>query len=285
MELLHRLILDPKCEIKSPDYLIDKITGQPREVDISIKYDFGYIPIVIIVECRDRNNKEDVTWIEQLVMKCANLNVNKVVAVSSTGFTQPAMTSAQHYGIITHTINEISLGDVKSWFMCSSLEGYHKYFNIINASIGLSGYNTKNFEIKCDRKIFSFEDKCYSFNDIFHIEALEKNPQIYNDIEANGLKKIKKFNLKISKKYSIIAPDCVEYYLESFAGECELWIEYLNIPFSKIFRFGDDSHTLIEGVSTEGFKIGNCTYKVSFFKTKHGINVRMEEIDKDKTNV
>jgi len=55
--------------IKSPDYIPDRITGQLREIDASIRYQVGSVPILITIECRDRTSEEDVIWIEQLVSK------------------------------------------------------------------------------------------------------------------------------------------------------------------------------------------------------------------------
>ena len=51
---------------------MDKITNQPREVDASIRYQVGSVPILITIECRDRVAVQDSTWIEQLVQKGSN---------------------------------------------------------------------------------------------------------------------------------------------------------------------------------------------------------------------
>lgn len=115
--------------------------------------------------------------------------------------------------------------------MVSSLEIQYNHFNLNNTSLGLAGYSTNNFKIKSDEKTFSLENEYYSFNDIFQIEVVDKNLRIYDDIEVNGSKKIRKFDFKIPKKYSIISPNSGLYYLERFTGKCELWIESINIPF------------------------------------------------------
>jgi hypothetical protein len=43
------------AEIKSPDRIPDRVTGELREVDASIRYKVGTCPILITVECRDRS--------------------------------------------------------------------------------------------------------------------------------------------------------------------------------------------------------------------------------------
>ncbi|HUI39919.1 MAG TPA: restriction endonuclease, partial [Methanothrix sp.] len=81
-------------EIKSPDYIQDKDTSQLREVDISLRSKIGSSNILAIVECRDRKGDEDVTWIEQLSRKRESVGADKAVAVSSSGFSDPAIIKA-----------------------------------------------------------------------------------------------------------------------------------------------------------------------------------------------
>ena len=46
------------AEVRSPEHLLDKRTGLKREVDASIRYTVGSVPIVITLECRDRSQNE-----------------------------------------------------------------------------------------------------------------------------------------------------------------------------------------------------------------------------------
>lgn len=101
--------------VKSPDYILDKVTGSRREVDASIRYQVGSVPILITVECRDRSDSEDATWIEQLATKRHNIGAAKTVAVSSSGFTQPAIECAESHGIEIRLIDEITDEDILAW--------------------------------------------------------------------------------------------------------------------------------------------------------------------------
>ena len=47
--------------IKSPDWIPDRATGRPREVDVSIRRKVGSADILVILECRKRSDPEDVT--------------------------------------------------------------------------------------------------------------------------------------------------------------------------------------------------------------------------------
>ncbi len=80
--------------VKSPDRIPDKVTGEPREVDVSIRYKIGTSPVLITIECRDRSSKEDVRWIEQIAEKKHSIGASITVAVSSSDFTKPAINKA-----------------------------------------------------------------------------------------------------------------------------------------------------------------------------------------------
>lgn len=75
-----------------------------REVDILVEYQIAGHKIRIAIECRDRSRKDDVQWIDGLIGKYRNIDVNKVVAVSKAGFSKSAQEKAQSCGIETMTL-------------------------------------------------------------------------------------------------------------------------------------------------------------------------------------
>src|SRR5438093_11091778 len=103
------------ARVTSPDHLPDVVTGEQREVDASIRYRLGSVDLLLIVECRDRVKTEDVTWIEQLATKQRHVGAAHAIAVSSTGFSAPAVRAAQYHGISTRTISEVTEADVLAW--------------------------------------------------------------------------------------------------------------------------------------------------------------------------
>lgn len=92
--------------VKSPDKVPDLVTGEPRQVDASIRLTVGSAPILITVECREREGNEDITWIEQMATKRASIGAAKTVAVSSTGFSPAAKEAARFYGIELRTLED-----------------------------------------------------------------------------------------------------------------------------------------------------------------------------------
>ena len=88
--------------------LPDRDTGQQREVDASITYTIGTIPMLITFECRRRGRAQDVIWIEQLAEKHRSVGANRIVAVSHSGFTAPAKSKAAVLGIELRVLSEVS---------------------------------------------------------------------------------------------------------------------------------------------------------------------------------
>jgi hypothetical protein len=107
--------LSPESVIKKNDKLIDRITGTLREVDASIRQKIGSSEILIILECRKRNKRADTLWIEQLKSKKEDIGADKVLAVSSIGFTKSALIKAQRYGIAVRTTEMVDATTVNSW--------------------------------------------------------------------------------------------------------------------------------------------------------------------------
>ena len=101
--------------VRSPDRIPDKVTGELREVDASIRYKVGTCPILITIECRDRSSIEDVRWIEQLAEKKRSIGASMTLAVSSSGFSDPAMKKASAVDIEIRTLSDMAAEDFRQW--------------------------------------------------------------------------------------------------------------------------------------------------------------------------
>lgn len=100
--------------VTSPDRIRCKITGRIREVDASIRQLKGDAELLTTIECRRRNTREDVTWIEQLATKRQSLGAISTIAVSSTGFSKSARKLAELHKIELKTLAEISENGLNS---------------------------------------------------------------------------------------------------------------------------------------------------------------------------
>ena len=77
-----------------------------REVDILIEAEINGHPVCIALECRDHKRPQDVTWIDCLIGKYIDLRVDRVVAVSSSGFSAGALEKANRHRIRTLTLEQ-----------------------------------------------------------------------------------------------------------------------------------------------------------------------------------
>jgi hypothetical protein len=77
-----------------------------------------------LIECRDRpsHGAAPGSWIEQLVGRRSRFNINKVTAVSSTGFAQGAAEYAARENIELKEVKSLSPQNFASWFQIPHLE-------------------------------------------------------------------------------------------------------------------------------------------------------------------
>jgi hypothetical protein len=77
-----------------------------REIDVLIEQEVSGEKILIGIECRDRSRVDDVTWIDGMIGKFIDLDLNHKIAVSSKGFSKCATDKAKAYHIKTYTLKE-----------------------------------------------------------------------------------------------------------------------------------------------------------------------------------
>lgn len=75
-------------------FLTERDSSSSREVDILVEFRLEDTVIRLAVERRDRYRASDIEWIDQLIGKYRDLPVDRVVAVSRTGFTAAATIKA-----------------------------------------------------------------------------------------------------------------------------------------------------------------------------------------------
>ena len=82
---------------------------QIAEFDIVITGDLGSSKIHWLIECRDREDAAPVSWIEQLVGRRQRFGIDRVFAVSTSGFSPGAIEFAAREHIILRTVDDITL--------------------------------------------------------------------------------------------------------------------------------------------------------------------------------
>ena len=105
--LVERL-LAPYATVEESVELIDR-TGASREVDVLVKGAVGSHEVSVAIECRDHTRRATVEWIDALAGKYRELpTVDRIVAVSRSGFSKNATKKAAALGISALTLSDAS---------------------------------------------------------------------------------------------------------------------------------------------------------------------------------
>lgn len=269
IETLEKYSLNDQGKIISPGFLIDKVTNQSREVDILIKSKIGTTDISIIIECRDRKSKQDVTWIEQIYTKLNDLNADKVIAVSSSGFTKPALAKAKRYGIETRTYSEIDRTIIESWWRVEHIDFISKQFNIVYFHPTLVDNDIlKKLKIRKDStsKILydSFNNKNVSFTDLFQgVCGQIKN--FWGNLVPNGSSERVRFNVDWDdeERKIYLLTEKNESKLISIEYVVDLFIVCKKIPVSKVSSYSNSENTISHVIEYEKFPLQkNSTLRI-----------------------
>src|SRR5207248_4679842 len=86
-----------------------------RQIDVCIQYPCEGQPGLVTVECRKRETKSHVQWIDLLVGKRAAIRADRTIAVCFKGLSAPALKKAQATGIEVRNIQEITPEEMSSW--------------------------------------------------------------------------------------------------------------------------------------------------------------------------
>ena len=104
--------------VQSPE-LFYRNGKQIGEIDITIRGQFGSTSLFVGLECRDRpaGGPQGVPWISEILGKKTLLKVDKMVAVSSTGFVPEAIELAKECGINLFVIDDVTSEEI-GHFLC-----------------------------------------------------------------------------------------------------------------------------------------------------------------------
>lgn len=82
-----------------------------REVDVLVTTSVAGHQIRVAIECRDHSRDQDITWVDSLIGKYINLDVQKIVAVSHTEYSETAVQKAAQHNIELLTLREAQEAD------------------------------------------------------------------------------------------------------------------------------------------------------------------------------
>jgi len=108
---IHKLIEPTGATVTWNEYISDPDTGSSRQIDGIIKRDGK----IIHIECRDHKDPQGVMWIEELIGRRESLKADGIIAVSLSGFGQPALVKAKAKGIVTRSLSEMTDAEIETW--------------------------------------------------------------------------------------------------------------------------------------------------------------------------
>jgi hypothetical protein len=119
---IERVLAPIGAIVKTNDRIRDLVTGRMRQVDASIRYKIGTVPILVSVECRKRKHRSDDTWIEQIALKRQKIGADKTIAVSVAPFSAEAVITASRFNIEVRQLSEISEGEIRGWLSITAVQ-------------------------------------------------------------------------------------------------------------------------------------------------------------------
>lgn len=93
--------------VTSPDHVQGKISGERRELDVTLRGKVGSASVLVLLECRDRKHGAGVEWIEQLASKRDDVGADHVIAVSTGPFSKAAKRMASLCGVELRRMEEV----------------------------------------------------------------------------------------------------------------------------------------------------------------------------------
>lgn len=252
IERIEKILAPKGAVIKSPDYISDLITGSPREVDISIRFQDENENRLITIECRDRIGQQDTTWIEQLVTKQKDIGAWQTYAVSSGKFSKPAIEKAKHYGIEIRQFDKITDAEIaQEWAYDSS----RLNIELIKPNISLV-----NFKVPNKNK------NALDINNIPNelIETLKNDLLIINPLDFSSISDLQQINNWLTESNNIEEAFHISlsfnYQLESKSAkniESDVVANYLikrqiiNMPIKSVQQYSSPKETITQFIEGE----------------------------------
>lgn len=110
--------------VTESEMLKNRATGEESEVDIVVRGTIASHELVVCLECKysggSKPRKQDVEWVQHMMGKHADLPTNKLILVSSSGFTKGAVKFAVAHDIALRTFSVVKKSEVHQFL--SALE-------------------------------------------------------------------------------------------------------------------------------------------------------------------
>jgi len=128
-------------QIKSPEYIVGKISRKRREIDVTLRGTIGSTSVFVAIECRERKKAQGIVWIEEIISKKKDIGADIMIAVSSSKFTSGAVRSAQSAGVLLRYIKSFNPDELELWFGTAEVEIETRSFEVKPIKMLLLNYD------------------------------------------------------------------------------------------------------------------------------------------------
>jgi hypothetical protein len=170
-----------------------------REIDVLIEKIEGGTIKRVAIECRDRFVKDDIIWIDGLIGKYLNLPVDKLIAVSSSGFSEAAKLKAKANGIELRTTKEIKNINWDQEFIKIGMVDWQLNFQLLKVTGETKdGHIMLNPEDKV-----TYKDEIRTFSELFQVFREALWDKLFTEKFSQKIKETYKTKEDLSKFISI----------------------------------------------------------------------------------
>ncbi len=131
--------LPPGLNVETNSKIFDDDGAQIAEFDVMVSGLVGTTDFSWLIECRDRpsGGAAPVSWIEQLVGRRDRFKLNKITAVSTSGFSPAAKKHASVAGIELREVNSLEIGELKDLFAPLAINVITNQAELLHAELRL----------------------------------------------------------------------------------------------------------------------------------------------------
>ena len=103
--------------VRSPEEFYEE-GKRVGEIDVTLRGNFGSSSIFVGLECRDRPKEgpQGIPWIRDVASKRKQFGIHKIIAVSSTGFKETAISLAEDLKVDLLVLEDVNNLNASDWF-------------------------------------------------------------------------------------------------------------------------------------------------------------------------
>jgi hypothetical protein len=227
---------------------------QIAEFDVLVQGKIGTSEFRWLIECRDRpsSGPAPAAWIEQLVGRRSRFSLNKITAVSTTGFTVGAVEFGQTQGIELREVQALAPEHFADWLELRFVTNITRHTTLTGAYFGLdatvspqerAGLSDLVAEVKGDTPVLRSVSTGEAITLPQAFSAVcSANPALFEDVTADGPPKLVRLLARYSDEHFVVETVAGPVAIREirFTGELRINKTRLPIVYTGEYR---DAHS------------------------------------------